>query len=105
MSFTLTYSLKVSVINLGRTFSAESFGNDCTKTGGSESLGPPAGGMMLAQEPIMSQLASRGITSKKTHPAPAGKIFFMLHKGSSKKIVRAGCLKQSIRLYVWVVWC
>lgn len=45
----VTYSLKVSVMRLDRVFVAESRGMAWIKIGGSVSLGPPVGGMMLAQ--------------------------------------------------------
>ena len=53
----VTYSLKVSVMRLDRVFVAESRGIAWIKIGGSVSLGPPVGGMMLAQPtpPITSE--------------------------------------------------
>ncbi len=44
-----TNSLNTSSILLPVKFSAESFGLDFTNLGGMESIGPPPGGMILAQ--------------------------------------------------------
>jgi hypothetical protein len=43
--------LKVRVIRSDRKFNVESWGVALINTGGIESLGPPCGGIMLAQEP------------------------------------------------------
>ncbi len=44
-----TYSLNVSTIFCALKLIVESFGAALTSTGGNESLGPPVGGIMLAQ--------------------------------------------------------
>ena len=48
----VTYSLKVSVMRLDKVFVAESRGIAWIKIGGRVSLGPPVGGMMLAQPTV-----------------------------------------------------
>ena len=63
---------------------AESFGVAATKIGGRESLGPPTGGMILAQELENNQPPIRGRRKIKIQTEPAGSNFFMQHKGSGK---------------------
>jgi hypothetical protein len=48
-----TYSLNVSTILFPLKFIVESFGTALTKTGGKESLGPPVGGIILAQPELI----------------------------------------------------
>lgn len=49
----VTYSSKFMVINLGAVFTAESLGTANSNRGGKLSLGPPLGGIILAQELII----------------------------------------------------
>jgi hypothetical protein len=48
--WSVMYSSKDKIIFEVLTFNAESFGKAITKRGAIESLGPPPGGMILAQE-------------------------------------------------------
>jgi len=56
--------LNVSVTLLVLKLSVESAGTALTKTGGNESLGPPVGGMMLAQEVRTRSLGIKKIMKK-----------------------------------------
>lgn len=73
-------------MSFGCTFKEESFGVAIISIGGSESLGPPPGGITLAQDPMNNHPPSRGRASRKKPIDEAVAIFFMLCKGSSKSV-------------------
>jgi hypothetical protein len=55
--------------------------------GGRVSRKPPPGGMMLAQDPINNQVASKGTIHKNKPPDIAENTFFMDGKGNPKYIL------------------
>ena len=67
---TSTNSLKVRSIRLPLKFVAESFGLAATKTGGMLSLGPPPGGIILAQpERLVITIALKRNIEREKKPA------------------------------------
>jgi hypothetical protein len=71
-------------MSFGFTFTDESLGFDRVSRGGRVSRNPPPGGIILAQDPVISQVASRGNKPKQSPPVKAEKIFFIWHKGNPK---------------------
>jgi hypothetical protein len=86
-------------MNVGFTFTDESLGFAKTSRGGRVSLNPPPGGIILAQDPIISQVAISGNKPKQSPPVMAEKIFFMWRKGNPKYFYQLFIRHAKIRVY------